>query len=295
MKGIILAGGHGSRLFPLNRAVSKQLMPVFDKPMIYYPLSVLMLAGIRDVLIISTPDHLPQFKHLLGNGSHIGLSFSYAVQEKPEGIAHAFVVGRNFVGEGKVCLILGDNIFFGHGLTEILRQAASFHGGGTIFGYRVRNPMRYGVIEFDDDDRPLSIEEKPPQPKSSFAIPGMYFYDNQVLDIVKALKPSARGELEITDVNRAYLEKGRLRVIKLGRGIAWLDTGTHEALIQAANFVQTVQERQGLMVACIEEIAYRLEYIDRTQLEQIAMKMPHNGYRDYLLDLLQSPGGGLYE
>ena len=295
MKGIILAGGHGSRLYPLNQAVSKQLMPVFDKPMIYYPLSVLMLAGIRDVLIISTPAHLPQFEHLLGNGSHIGMSFSYAVQEKPEGIAHAFVVGRDFIGEEKVCLVLGDNIFFGHGLTDILRQAASFNEGGTIFGYQVRNPERYGVIEFDDDDRPLSIEEKPPQPKSNFAIPGMYFYDNQVLDIVKALKPSARGELEITDVNRTYLERGNLRVIKLGRGIAWLDTGTHAALIQAANFVQTVQERQGLMVACIEEIAYRLEYINRTQLEQILIKMPHNGYRNYLLDLLRSPWGGLYE
>ena len=294
MKGIILAGGHGHRLFPLTQAVSKQLMPVYDKPMIYYPLSVMMLADIRDILIISTTEYLPQFERLLGDGSKIGMSFSYKVQEKPEGIAHAFIVGRDFVADESVALVLGDNIFFGHGLTELLLQAASGNEGATIFGYQVRNPERYGVIEFAEDDRPLNIEEKPRQPKSNYAIPGIYFYDNQVVEIVKTLKHSARGELEITDVINAYLAKDQLRVIRLGRGIAWLDTGTHEALMQAANFVQTVQERQGLMVACIEEISYRLRYIDHSQLKQISMDMPDNGYKEYLLNLLKSPWGGLY-
>jgi glucose-1-phosphate thymidylyltransferase len=295
MKGIILAGGEGSRLFPLTQALSKQLMPVYDKPMIYYPLSVLMLAGIREILIISTPDHIPQFKRLLGDGAHIGMSFNFAPQMEPEGIADAFIIGQDFIGKNNVGLILGDNIFFGHGSTEILREAVDIHEGATIFGYWVRNPEHYGVIEFDNDDRPIGIEEKPLEPKSNYVIPGLYFYDNQVLDIVHELKPSYRNELEITDVNRVYLSRGQLRVKILGRGIAWLDTGTHEALMQASNFVQTVQERQGLMVACIEEIAYRLGYLDGDRLEQIANEMPSNGYRDYLIGLLRSPWRGLYE
>jgi glucose-1-phosphate thymidylyltransferase len=294
MKGIILAGGQGSRLFPLTQALSKQLMPVYDKPMIYYPLSVLMLAGIREILIISTPDHLPQFERLLGDGTHIGMSFSFAPQEEPAGIADAFIIGRDFINKDRVGLILGDNIFFGHGLTDILREAVDIQEGATIFGYWVRNPENYGVIEFDDDDQPIGIEEKPHDPKSNLVVPGLYFYDNQVLDIVDNLKPSDRNELEITDVNRVYLNRDQLRVKILGRGIAWLDTGTHEALIQASNFVQTVQERQGLMVACIEEIAYRLGYLDGDQLERIASEMPINGYRDYLLSLIQSPWRGLY-
>jgi glucose-1-phosphate thymidylyltransferase len=294
MKGIILAGGQGSRLFPLTQALSKQLMPVYDKPMIYYPLSVLMLAGIREILIISTPDHLPQFERLLGDGAQIGMSFNFAPQMEPEGIADAFIIGQDFIGKDNVGLILGDNIFFGHGLIDILREAVDIQGGATIFGYWVRNPEHYGVIEFDDDDRAIGIEEKPIKPKSNYVVPGLYFYDNQVLDIVRELKPSDRNELEISDVNHVYLSRGQLTVKILGRGIAWLDTGTHEALIQASNFVQTVQERQGLMVACIEEIAYRLGYLDGDRLEQIAGKMPSNGYRDYLFSLLRSPWRGLY-
>jgi glucose-1-phosphate thymidylyltransferase len=287
VKGIILAGGRGTRLFPLTIGVSKQLLPVYDKPMVYYPLSMLMLAGIREILIISTPESLPNFKRLLGDGSHWGLSFSYAGQAEPRGLADAFLVGREFISEEPVTLILGDNIFFGHGLPTKLRQAAELQDGALIFAYSVRDPQRYGVVEFDDTGRALSIEEKPQRPRSHYAVPGMYFYDSQVVELASQLKPSARGEIEITDLNNVYLERGQLQVEVLGRGVAWLDAGTHGSLLQAANFVQAVEERQGMMISCPEEIAYRLGYLDKTQLQELAVSMNSNEYGDYLLRLLE--------
>ncbi|UCG11806.1 MAG: glucose-1-phosphate thymidylyltransferase RfbA [Deltaproteobacteria bacterium] len=287
MKGIILAGGSGTRLYPITRVVSKQLLPVYDKPMIYYPLSVLMLAGLREILVISTPEDLPRFRELLGDGSQWGLSFVYAEQPRPEGIAQAFVIGRDFVGTDPVCLILGDNIYYGHGLPRILQKAASQKHGATIFGYWVKEPQRYGVVAFNEEGQPVDIEEKPEQPRSNYAVTGLYFYDNRVLDIAADLEPSARGELEITDVNRAFLSMGGLRVEKLGRGIAWLDTGTHETLMQATNFIEAIEQRQGLKVACIEEIAYRMGYIDASQVEKLAQPLVKNGYGQYLMDILK--------
>jgi glucose-1-phosphate thymidylyltransferase len=290
MKGIILAGGSGTRLYPITRVVSKQLLPVYDKPMIYYPLSVLMLAGLREILVISTPQDLPLFRALLGDGSQWGLSFAYEEQPRPEGIAQAFRIGREFVGRDPVCLILGDNIFYGHGLPDKVRQAAAQQEGATIFGYWVKKPERYGVVTFASDGQALDIVEKPKEPTSNWAVTGLYFYDNRVLDIASHLKPSARGELEITDVNRAYLEMKTLHVEKLGRGIAWLDTGTHETLMQAANFIETIEERQGLKVACVEEIAFRMGYIDAGQLETLARPLLKNGYGQYLLDIIKYEG-----
>jgi glucose-1-phosphate thymidylyltransferase len=286
MKGIILAGGSGTRLYPITRKVSKQLLPVYDKPMIYYPLSVLMLAGIREILIISTPEDLPKFMDLFGDGSHLGLSFAYEEQPRPEGLAQAFTIGKSFIGKDAVCLILGDNIFYGHDLSEVLKNAAQTTEGGLIFGYMVKDPERYGVVEFDSEGNVIGIEEKPLKPKSNYAVPGLYIYDNEVVDIAADLKPSARGELEITDVNLEYLRRGRLKVELLGRGFAWLDTGTHEALQQAANYVQAVQERQGLKIACIEEIAYRLGYIEREDIKRMASDMLKNDYGNYLLRLI---------
>ena len=286
MKGIILAGGSGTRLYPITRAVSKQLLPVYDKPMIYYPLSVLMLAGIRDILIISTPDDLPKFESLLGDGSQLGLSFSYLQQPRPEGLAQAFVLGASFIGNDPVCLILGDNIFYGHDLSDHLRRAVALESGGMIFGYMVKDPERYGVVEFDSTGKVIGIEEKPEQPKSNYAVPGLYIYDNQVVDIAANLKPSDRGELEITDVNLAYLRRGQLKVELLGRGFAWLDTGTHEAMQQAASYVQAIQERQGLKIACIEEIAYRLGYIDGEAVRRLAQDMTKNDYGRYLMSIV---------
>ena len=286
MKGIILAGGSGSRLYPITRVVSKQLLPVYDKPMIYYPLSVLMLAGIREILIISTPEDLPDFQRLFQDGSRLGLDISYAVQPKPEGLAQAFIIGKSFIGDDRVCLILGDNIFYGHNLSDTLKRAVNLKKGGKIFGYLVRDPERYGVVEFDQDENVIGIEEKPEKPKSNYAVPGLYIYDNDVVKIASDIKPSLRGELEITDVNMEYLKRGELKVELLGRGFAWLDTGTHEALQQAASYVQAIQERQGLRIASIEEIAFRLGYIDHKQLAKLAKDMLKNEYGRYLMDIV---------
>jgi glucose-1-phosphate thymidylyltransferase len=285
MKGIILAGGSGSRLFPITRGVSKQLLPVYDKPMIYYPLSVLMLAGIREILVISTPQDLPIFKRILKSGSQLGLDFSFKEQPRPEGLAQAFIIGEEFIGNDTVGLILGDNIFYGPSLSRILQNAVKLKRGGLIFGYLVKDPERYGVVDFDSSGNVIGIEEKPKKPKSSYAVPGLYFYDNEVIEVAKSLKPSERGELEITDVNRFYLRQKKLKVELLGRGYAWLDTGTHEALQQAASYVQAIQERQGLKIACVEELAYRLGYITADQLANLAQDMMQNEYGQYLLEI----------
>jgi glucose-1-phosphate thymidylyltransferase len=282
MRGIILAGGRGTRLHPLTLTVSKQLLPVYDKPMVYYPLSMLMLAGIRDILVISTPEDLPLFRRLLADGGQWGLNFSYAEQDQPRGLADAFRVGAGFVGEEPSCLILGDNIFFGHNLPTILQRAASLTEGALIFAYPVRDPERYGVVEFNEDEKVVSIEEKPKEPRSNYAIPGIYFYDGRVVELAVSLKPSARGEIEITDLNRLYMEQGQLRVEVLGRGYAWLDAGTHESLLQASTFIQAVEDRQGMMISCPEEIAYRRGYIDRNQLHKLAQSMKSNSYGRYL-------------
>jgi glucose-1-phosphate thymidylyltransferase len=286
MKGILLAGGSGTRLYPATHVVSKQLLPVYDKPMVYYPLSTLMVAGIRDILVISTPQDTPRFEQLLGDGRQWGLSLRYAVQERPAGIAQALLIGRDFIGRDQVALILGDNIFFGHDLAPLLKQGAERQRGATVYAYPVNDPGRYGVVEFDANGRALSIEEKPKRPKSRYAVTGLYFYDARVVDIAAKLKPSARGELEITDVNRAYLERGELEVMPMKRGMAWLDTGTHEALLEAAHFIETIERRQGLKIACPEEVAYRTGFIDAAQLEVLARKLEKSSYGEYLLRVL---------
>ena len=287
MKGILLAGGHGTRLYPLTTSLSKQILPVYDKPMIYYPLSMLMLAGIREILIVSTPMALPLYRELLQDGSQWGVRFAYVEQSQPRGIADAFVVGREFVGDSTVCLALGDNIFYGHGLPDKLQAAAALKSGALVFAYPVSDPRRYGVVEFDAAGKALSIEEKPQRPRSNYAVPGVYFYDNRVLEVARRLKPSARGEIEITDVNNFYLERGELQVETLGRGFAWLDAGTHESLLQAANFVHALQERQGMMISCPEEIAFRLGFISRDQLRALAESLQSNRYGIYLMQLLR--------
>ncbi len=285
MKGIILAGGSGTRLYPITKGISKQLIPVYDKPMIYYPLSTLMLAGIRDILVISTPEYTPMFENLLGDGSDLGISLSYKVQEHPNGLAEAFILGKEFIGSDSVCLILGDNIYYGSGLSKQLQEAAKKDDGATVFGYHVNDPERFGVVEFNEDMHALSIEEKPEHPKSNYAVTGLYFYDNDVVEIAENLKPSDRGELEITDVNREYLKRGKLDVKLMGRGYAWLDTGTHDSMLEAASFISTIQERQNLKVACLEEIAYRMGWISREKLIELAQPLKKNDYGQYLLRL----------
>ncbi len=283
MKGIILAGGKGTRLYPLTMAISKQLLPVYDKPMIYYPLSMLMLAGIRDILVITTPEDSDQYRRLLGDGSRLGMNFQYAVQAVPRGLADAFLVGKEFIGDDTVCLILGDNIFFGHGLPQVLRSAAEQESGAVVFAYPVKDPERYGVVEFDENGKAISLEEKPLKPRSNYAVPGIYFYDKRVVRYAEELEPSPRGEIEITDINKRYLSDGELSVKVLGRGVAWLDAGTHESLLQASMFVQAVEDRQGMMISCVEEIAYRMGYIDEQTLRKDAEELASNGYGQYLL------------
>ena len=290
MKGIILAGGSGSRLHPLTSAISKQILPVYDKPMIYYPLATLMLAGIRDILIIGTPEHLPLFRQLLGDGKQWGLQFSYAEQPRPEGLAQAFIIGKEFIGRDGVSLVLGDNIFYGHGLSSMLQQEASEKEGATVFGYLVKDPERYGTVVLDAEGRAVGLEEKPEHPKSHYAVTGLYFYDNQVVDIATQLKPSARGELEITDVNQQYLDQGQLRVKLWGRGVAWLDMGTPESLLDAANFIEVMERRQGLKIGCVEEVAYRMGYIDTEQLNRLAHEMVGNSYADYVFRIINPKG-----